>query len=486
MAADDSPSGVTKPPAPVAGRLVEGARVGGYVIARHLGQGGMGSVYEARHELLGRRVAIKLLRAGREPDQRAQARLLREARAAGQVRHPNVVPVFDAGWHDGLPFLVMDLLEGEDLASLLARRGRLAADEIARLFVPVAAAVSAAHGLGIVHRDLKPGNLFLARVRPRRIEPMVLDFGVSKIASEDADPTLTDSASLLGTLLYMSPEQTGGAGEASARSDQYALGVMMYECVTGQHPFAGLGHYALMHAIMTAPIRPPHKVAPEIPASFSDVVMRALERSPGRRFGDVAELGRALLPFAGAATEAQWAVELGAADAAPSMVETAGDAAGPGAARPPARPGRGRLRRLLPVALAVAAVAIVAGWLGLRRLPGTPRAMTSRIERAAPPADPLVTAEVTTATAEVTTATAEVTTATAAAAVSVPSPPAAIVTATLPATGKRRGARPALRRGQMAELPRAAPGGDAAAAPRAPAATVAPPETGTNEALILP
>jgi serine/threonine-protein kinase len=288
-----------------------GDRVGQYLLGRELGRGAMATVYEAEHVALGKRVALKRMHAHLATDATSASRFLREGRAATQIRSPNVVEVFDVGSHEDIPYLVMELLEGVDLAEHLRERGRLSPEETADIMLPVACAVDAAHQAGVVHRDLKPSNIFLARRGAQAVSPIILDFGISKIAG-DTSQDLTASAVLLGTVHYMSPEQTSGGRQASAASDQYALGVMLYECLTGAKPFAGAGTtpYAVMHAIVSA--RPPRPSAldPSLPAELDAVVTRAMHRDPSERFASVRDLARALLPWASSGSRERWAREL--------------------------------------------------------------------------------------------------------------------------------------------------------------------------------
>jgi tRNA A-37 threonylcarbamoyl transferase component Bud32 len=280
---------------------------GRYRIVRELGAGGMAQVFEARHIDLDRRVALKVMRPALAAHSLASARFLREAKAACHIRHQHVVEVFDTGTDHDLPYIVMEFLEGSNLAALLVEKGPLPISAIADIFLPVMSAVSTAHSVGIIHRDLKPANLMLVRRPPRAHHPMVLDFGISKIAhTEELENTLTRSESLLGTVQYMAPELTKSARSASAASDQYALGVMLYECATGQRPFMGSSHYELMHAIVTAPVVPPSRLRPGLPLEFDELVEKAMHRDPAKRFSSVHALGAALLSFGDRAAWALW------------------------------------------------------------------------------------------------------------------------------------------------------------------------------------
>jgi serine/threonine protein kinase len=218
--------------------------------------------------------------------------------------------------HDGVPYMVMELLTGVDLAAYLQERGKIPLAEVAGLMLPVASAVHAAHEAGVVHRDLKPSNIFLSR-SDGGISPVILDFGISKLIG-DVDRDLTASEVLLGTVHYMSPEQTRGGLKASASSDQYALGVVLYECTTGAKPFAGATPYAVMHAIVSARPLPPSALEPSLPPAFDEVVLRAMHRDPKIRFGSVRELGAALLPWASDECRNRHAREFGTVPASKS------------------------------------------------------------------------------------------------------------------------------------------------------------------------
>lgn len=266
----------------------------------------MGAVYEAVHGELGRRVAVKVLhpRAG---DADGVNRFVREAKAAAQIRHPNVVTVFDVGQEDEVSYLVMDFLEGPNLADYLRERAPLSVERIVDIFVPIASAIATAHDSSVVHRDLKPSNILLTSTQSETLLPVVLDFGISRVLTEQERATHSDA--FLGTAAYLSPEQARNAKHASPASDQYAIGVMLYECATGQQPFSGKGAYEILHAIVTA--TPPHPCAlnPAIPAEFAQIIGRAMHRDPSKRFPSVKALGSALLTFAGRRIWAIWGNE---------------------------------------------------------------------------------------------------------------------------------------------------------------------------------
>ena len=292
--------------------LAPDTRFGRYRVVRCIGVGGMGAVYEAVHDDLEKRVALKTLHPSMAREPEARARFLREGRAASRIRHPNVVEVFDVGQHDDTLFLVMEHLAGEDLAALLAREGPLSVERLVDLLLPVVAAVATAHEEGVVHRDLKPENIFLAQTRNGAVQPKVLDFGISKVSGVPNAQRITGASSMIGTPLYMSPEQTQGAA-VDGRTDQYALGVILYECATGRVPYDAPELYPLMHAIVLGEHASPRSLRPELPADFEAVIERAMAREADRRYESMHALGRALLPFASRTNRGLWRDVFGAA-----------------------------------------------------------------------------------------------------------------------------------------------------------------------------
>jgi serine/threonine-protein kinase len=299
---------------------------GRYRIVRALGSGGMGAVYEAAHADGGKLVALKLLAADLATDARSRARFLREAEAASKIDHPNVVKVIDYGADESVPFIVMQLLRGEDLGHRLSRTlGGLQVTEAVDMQLGVCAGVFAAHQAGVVHRDLKPTNIFLARLPGDEVAPKVLDFGISKVQDPLVSASLTDPGAILGTTPYLSPEHVAGE-EADARSDQYALGVVLYESLTGHRPYDDDTREILLRSIRAGRFPAPSKLRADLPPPLEAVILRALASERSDRFPDVRALGAALFPFASAKARAAWAHFCGeqALDQPPSPGKAAG------------------------------------------------------------------------------------------------------------------------------------------------------------------
>ncbi len=264
------------------------------MIERLLGRGGMGAVFAAREPRLDRRVALKVLLPQGHESQEALARFEREARAAAALQSDHVARVYGVGHAaDGSPYIAMELLDGEDLAAVLARRGPLPAGDVLALMLQATEALVEAHGRGIVHRDLKPANLFLARRPTGATTLKVLDFGISK-AQAGAGAPLTATQAFLGTPLYMSPEQVRDVRAVDARTDLWALGVVMYELLTGKPPFLADTLPDVMDRILHASVAPLCPARPEVPRALEAVVLRCLEKDPARRFTSAQELAEAL------------------------------------------------------------------------------------------------------------------------------------------------------------------------------------------------
>jgi len=286
--------------------LAPGTILGKYSIVRLLGTGGMGAVYEATHTEIQKKVAVKVLSPLIAAVPGARARFLREAQLTSRVRHPHIVDVADMGSDGGHTYLVMEFLHGEDLAQRLERLGPIGSEELADIMLPVCSAVSAAHAAGITHRDLKPQNIFLA-AGTRRVHPKVLDFGISK--GNDAVTqagTLTGTGAMIGTPYYLAPEQIMDSKSAGSASDQYALGIILYECLTGKRPYDGDNLFIVFQGIVGGTPKRPRELRPEIPAEMEEVLLRAMKVDPKARFANIDDFGRALLPFASSRARVIW------------------------------------------------------------------------------------------------------------------------------------------------------------------------------------
>jgi serine/threonine protein kinase len=271
-----------------AGDLISGK----YRLQRVLGAGSMGSVWAARNELTNRDFAVKFLRTELSKNEDALNRFFLEARACGQIRHPAIVDVYDMGQaEDASPYLVMELLEGEGFDTRLTRQGYMRPVDVCRYVAIISRGLEEAHTRGLIHRDLKPGNIFFAIDKHGDVFPKVLDFGISKETnSEDFDFVRTNTGAVLGSPAYMSPEQSRGELDVDARTDIWALGVIMYEALTGEIPFDANNYNALMLRIITAPHRSVIEVAPEVPAELSALVDKLLEKDRDKRVRTAGEL----------------------------------------------------------------------------------------------------------------------------------------------------------------------------------------------------
>jgi serine/threonine-protein kinase len=296
--------------------LQKGQRVGPFEIVGVIGQGGMGVVYEALQVDLETRVALKTLWPGLAKDSEARQRFLREGKAASRIEHPNVVRVLGCGAESGITYLVMELLRGENLAQRLAREGRVDVTRAVEILLPIMSAVALGHERGVVHRDLKPQNIFLSKGYRGELVPKVLDFGVSKIVDAPS-ATLTSTSTVLGTAAYMSPEQALGK-PVDALSDQYSIGLILYEMVTGRRALAGENQFQLLHAAASASIVPARDVEPSVPAAIDQVLSTLLSRAPDQRYPSVRAAGGALLPMAPPATRTLLADDFPTSGPAPS------------------------------------------------------------------------------------------------------------------------------------------------------------------------
>ncbi|AKT38808.1 serine/threonine-protein kinase [Chondromyces crocatus] len=279
--------------------VTPGSIVGGkYRIERPLSRGGMGAVWAARHVLLGSPVALKLMDQSFASSPAFVARFEREARTAAQLESPHVVRVADYGVEDGTPYLVMELLEGEDLSARLKRVGRLSLIEATEIVAQAGKAVRRAHAAGLVHRDLKPGNLFLAQVDEGEIVK-VLDFGIVKETRGQILGEVTRTGEVLGSPHFMSPEQIRGERNVDHRSDLWSLGVILYRALTGVLPFGGDQLGAVMAKILIDPFTRATQLVPELPPQIDEFFQRALARDRLVRFQSVREMIEELQRIAG-------------------------------------------------------------------------------------------------------------------------------------------------------------------------------------------
>lgn len=280
--------------APEAEALIGSVLEGAYRIDRLLGEGGMGAVYAATQLRLDKPVAVKVMARDLARNAEAMERFRREARITSALGHPHIVQVFDFSTTEtGEPFIAMEFLDGEDLEHRIRRKGQLDAREILHIVRQVAAALMAAHGKGIVHRDLKPANIYLLHAAGEDDFVKVLDFGISKITTSSTQ--LTRPMAVVGTPNYMSPEQAEGKNEdIDERTDQWALAVITWECLTGELLFVGDSPMAILLQIVNKPPQPLLPKAPDLPPQVENVLMRALARDKRDRYASVSDFASAL------------------------------------------------------------------------------------------------------------------------------------------------------------------------------------------------
>jgi serine/threonine protein kinase len=362
-----------------------------YRVERVIGQGGMGVVVLAMHEHLEQRVALKFLLPAVAVHMEVMQRFVREARAVGKIQSEHVARVFDVGTHEGLPYMVMEYLEGEDIAQHLERGGPMPVEEAVGYLLQACEAIAEAHAVGIVHRDLKPANLFLARRPTGRAVVKVLDFGISKAPPSARDSNITRTAALLGSPSYMSPEQLVAARTVDGRSDIWALGIVLYEMLAVTLPFRAETMPQLVAVILNNPPEPLAALRADVPPGIQEIIDRCLQKDPSRRYASVAELARALALFGPPRSEISVdRIEhvLGVADrgsasaarvealaAAGELPQAASSAAGSTLAATSSTPAtRGRLLRWSPMVVLAAAGfgVLVAVALGHRARVATP------------------------------------------------------------------------------------------------------------------
>ena len=291
--------------------------LGQYRLVRKLGEGAMGEVYLAEHQLLKRPCAVKLIKPGAGPDPIALARFEREVQSAARLAHPNTIEIYDYGrTDDGTFYYVMEYLRGLSLFELVRRAGPLPPGRVTYLFRQICAGLAEAHALGLVHRDMKPANVLVAVRGGESDVAKILDFGIVKLTRDPGAPELTVDQTIHGTPMFMAPEQAMGDSALDARADIYALGGMMYFALTGRPPFGGASPIAVMIAHVRDLIVPPSRHRPDLPEDLERVVLRCLEKQPGGRFPTVKALGEALGACQSAAdwgpdrADAWWTVEM--------------------------------------------------------------------------------------------------------------------------------------------------------------------------------
>jgi serine/threonine-protein kinase len=276
-----------------------GETLGSYKVLRVLGQGGMGQVFLAEHPLIGKRAAVKVLLPQYSNDPEIVNRFFNEARSATLIRHPGIVEIFDFGHHaNGSAYIIMEYLEGESLGDRLKRERPLSIELTVEVARQVAGALGAAHQKGIVHRDLKPDNVYLVNDSdmPLGIRTKLLDFGIAKLSSgaAAAGVSKTRTGMMMGTPLYMSPEQCRGAGSVDHRADIYSLGCMIFEMCAGRLPFVFEGPGEIIAAHIFQPPPALHDLVPGVPPVLDQAVARALAKQADQRYASAFDLAREL------------------------------------------------------------------------------------------------------------------------------------------------------------------------------------------------
>jgi serine/threonine-protein kinase len=400
------------------GKLVAGK----YRIERVIGVGGMGVLMAAEHEGLHTKVAIKFLLPEMLGHKDIVARFTREAQAAVQIKNEHVAHILDVGTlESGAPYIVMEYLDGGDLAAWLQQRGPLPVEQAVDFVLQACVAMAEAHGLGIIHRDLKPANLFCIKRPDGQLSIKVLDFGISKMTgiADSAELSGTKTSTVMGSPFYMSPEQMRATKDADAQSDIWALGVILYELLTGKVPFDGKAATDLAIKVATEPPPAPRLLRPDVPPGLEAAILRCLEKNKRDRFQNVAELAVGLVEFAPKSARVSVerirgtilsaglsgaiamppsmqmpALQMASSPPAPPAI-TPSQPVGPAVTAEPvsddvlASTARSRPRRVAPVIAAALVAMAVGGFLLLRSAhePLAPSAMASP-----PPVDPSVSA----------------------------------------------------------------------------------------------
>jgi predicted Ser/Thr protein kinase len=264
-----------------------GETFGGYTIESRLGRGGMGTVYLAMHERLGRKVALKVIAPELAHDEDFRARFLRESQLAASLDHPNVIPIYDADEVDGVLFLAMRYVSGRSLRDRIREQGPLSAEETTRIAMQIGGALDAAHEAGLVHRDVKPANILLAE---GGAHAYLCDFGLAKRTSSRGT---TQTGSFLGSVDYCAPEQIQG-GDVDGRTDVYSLGSVLFHCLTGEPPYRRETEFAVLHAHLEDPAPAVSSIRPDLPRALDGVLARAMAKAPSDRYGSAGDLAAAV------------------------------------------------------------------------------------------------------------------------------------------------------------------------------------------------
>jgi serine/threonine protein kinase len=392
---------MTPPRLDAADDAILGRTVGHYRIVEFLSRGGMGTVYRAEHDLIGKAAAVKVLRGDLSREPRMVQRFFNEAVAASAIRHPGIVEVFDFGQlPTGRAYIVMEFLDGETLACRLERCKRMPELTAAVIGRGIAVALAAAHDKGIIHRDLKPDNVFLVpdSELPGGERCKVLDFGIAKLMNRNlSDTSRTRTGTFMGTPLYMSPEQARGASDLDHRADLYSLGCLLYEMITGDPPFMADGAAEILAMQLYGEPVPPSERVPELSPAFEAVVLRLLAKEPEDRFQSATEVVAALTLALPELSE-----RLSSAMTMPGLTPLVVPAQGsrPGGSRPRsptstlgglAGPSGAPTHGPRPYLVMGMALLVAAGRVGMMRL--RPRAVEARVEAAPPVAALPVAAE---------------------------------------------------------------------------------------------
>jgi len=340
-----------------------------YRIVRQIGEGAMGGIYEARQLRLDKRVAIKVLARELAVNGEALLRFHREAEITSQLGHPNIITVFDFGTTEqGQPYLVMEFLEGEDLADRLSREKKLPLAGAVRINKQVASALAETHAKGVVHRDLKPANIFLSKIQGEDFAK-ILDFGISKVRA--ASTALTNASTLMGTPMYMAPEQAKGETELDHWTDQWALACITYEMLAGRPPFVGDDTAALLYQVVHEDPPPLAQFNPNLPPHVDGIIRRALTKDQNERFPHVTAFAQAFEAAAeGKPIPADSMIRAGAPAPRPARSRPTGPVVVPPPNADPFAPALPRRRS--PKVVLLVGIAMTAGagvWLLRGRLP---------------------------------------------------------------------------------------------------------------------